>query len=204
MTRNKVFLRSIGVLAVVFAIVASILFWTAARPSMAAYAAAQARLGQLPADERFSISGLAVVDYSRPGWHRRLSLFDGSGELVGTFLVAHARNSGDYGSAKSFSNEMDSNQSSLGLFRIVDLYEGDHGIALRLEGLDPGLNDHAFARDIVIHGADYVSLGSLLENIISGNGAGVGRSLGCPAVSRDAMPVVAEVLGRSGYLYIHH
>ncbi|MEZ5276369.1 MAG: murein L,D-transpeptidase catalytic domain family protein [Opitutaceae bacterium] len=183
---------------------ASILFWMAARPGAEAYAAAQARLGKLRADERSSIRGLAVVDYSRPGWHRRLALYDAAGDLVGTYLVAHARNSGDYVTAVSFSNELDSNQSSLGLYRILDLYDGDHGIALRLEGLDPGLNDQAFARDIVIHGADYVSLGSLLENILSGNGAGVGRSLGCPAVSRDAMPIVAEVLAQGGYLYIHH
>ena len=99
---------------------------------------------------------------------------------------------------------MDSNQSSLGLFRVLEAYEGDHGAALRLEGLDPGINDHAFERDIVIHGADYVSFGSILENLFTGKGPGVGRSLGCPAVSLEARDEVISNLGDGGYLFIHY
>jgi hypothetical protein len=118
--------------------------------------------------------------------------------------VAHARYSGDYVSAISFSNEMDSNQSSLGLYRVLQVYEGEHGSALRLEGLDPGINDRAFERDIVIHGADYVSFGSILENLFTGKGLGVGRSLGCPAVSLAARDEVISNLSDGGYLYIHY
>ena len=99
---------------------------------------------------------------------------------------------------------MDSNQSSLGLYRVLRVYEGDHGTALRLEGLDPGINDHAFERDIVIHGADYVSFGSILENLFTGKGAGVGRSLGCPAVSLAARDEVISNLGDGGYLFIRY
>lgn len=180
-----------------------LLYREASRPGAEALAAAGERIGQLPAGARSVTGGLAVVDYSRPGWHRRLALYDARGNLLGTYLVAHARNSGGYDRADSFSNEVDSNQSSLGLFLVVNRYEGEHGTALRLEGLDPGLNDRAFERDIVVHGADYVSFRSIVENVWSGKGAGVGRSLGCPAVSRQAMPVVARTLDRGGYLYIH-
>ena len=99
---------------------------------------------------------------------------------------------------------MDSNQSSLGLYRVLQVYEGEHGTALRLEGLDPGINDHAFERDIVIHGADYVSFGSILENLFTGKGPGVGRSLGCPAVSLAARDEIISNLSDGGYLFIHY
>ena len=180
-----------------------LLYREASRPGAEALAVARERIGQLPAGAQSVTGGLAVVDYSRPGWHRRLALYDADGRLLGTFLAAHARKSGDYREASAFSNEVDSHQSSLGLFRVLHAYEGEHGTALRLEGLDAGVNDRAFERDIVIHGADYVSLGSILENILSGKGPGVGRSLGCPAVSRRAMPVLAGLLDKGGFLYIH-
>jgi len=99
---------------------------------------------------------------------------------------------------------MDSNQSSLGLYRVLRAYEGEHGAALRLEGLDPGINDHALERDIVIHGADYVSFGSILENLFSGKGPGVGRSLGCPVVSFTARDELIRELSDGGYLFIYH
>jgi len=178
-------------------------FLSSSRADDSAQAAARLRLGALSSDDRVGALPLTVVDYSRPGWHCRLALYDAQGALMETYLVSHARNSGDYVSAVSFSNEMDSNQSSLGLFRITGVYEGEHGIALRLEGLDPGLNDRAHERAIVIHGADYVSLWSILENTVTGKGPGVGRSLGCPAVSLHAMPELAETLSKGGYLYFH-
>lgn len=200
---GKAVFVSIGLVAVLIAGVAFGLYQAASRPAPEAVAAARHRLDQLPPNEREEIRGLAVVDFSRPGWHRRLALYDHSGDLVGTYLVAHARNSGDHVSAISFSNEMDSNQSSLGLYRVLHLYDGEHGPALRLEGLDPGINDRAFERDIVIHGADYVSFGSILENLFSGKGPGVGRSLGCPAVSFAARDEVVQELSDGGYLFIH-
>ena len=126
------------------------LFQVACRADPQVLDVARRRLEQLPSEEQAGIGGLAVVDFSRPGWHRRLALYDRSGNLVNTFLVAHARDSGDYVSAVSFSNEIDSNQSSLGLYRVLQVYEGEHGSAVRLEGLDPGINDHAFERDICL------------------------------------------------------
>lgn len=178
-------------------------FFTATRASPEALARARQHLNTTVGPDRTAIAGLAVVDFSRPAWHRRLALYDEDGDLVGTFLVAHARESGDYVMASRFSNENGSNQSSLGLYRVLGAYEGQHGRALRLEGLDPGLNDRAFERDIVVHGADYVSFGSILDNLLQGKGPGVGRSLGCPAVSRNAIDPVIETLPDGSYLYVH-
>ena len=82
--------------------------------------------------------------------------------------------------------------SSLGLFVTRDSYVGSNGYSLRLDGLDPGLNDHALARAIVIHGAPYVS-----ESIAALQGR-LGRSWGCPAVSPSvARPLIDLIKGGS-------
>ena len=53
---------------------------------------------------------------------------------------------------------------------------GGNGYSLRLRGLEPGFNDQARQRAIVIHGAPYV-------NPVAAKMQGrLGRSLGCPAV----------------------
>lgn len=100
---------------------------------------------------------LAVIDYSQPSTARRLWIFDlNKRTLVLRDLVAHGQKSGE-NFATQFSNRMGSFQSSLGLFRTQESYEGSHGYSLRMDGLEPGFNDLARDRDIVIHAADYVS-----------------------------------------------
>ena len=67
-------------------------------------------------------------------------------------LVAHGRGSGE-NFATRFSNGDGSHQTSLGLFRTADTYVGTNGYSLRLDGLEPGVNDRARERAIVMHGA---------------------------------------------------
>ncbi|MGH8816901.1 MAG: murein L,D-transpeptidase catalytic domain-containing protein [Achromobacter pestifer] len=71
-------------------------------------------------------------------------------------LVAHGRNSGE-SIATQFSNQNESFATSLGLFRTQESYRGQNGYSLRMKGLEPGFNDNAFDRAIVIHGVPYVS-----------------------------------------------
>lgn len=119
---------------------------------------------------------LTVIDYSRPSIEERLWVFDlRSGELVHRELVAHGEGTGA-DLATRFSNEPDSHQSSLGLFVTDAPYVGKHGYSLRLRGLEPGVNDRAWERAIVIHGAEYVSRGAIASL------GRLGRSWGCPAV----------------------
>ncbi|HYG07398.1 MAG TPA: murein L,D-transpeptidase catalytic domain family protein, partial [Stenotrophomonas sp.] len=119
---------------------------------------------------------LSVIDYSRPSTERRLWVFDVARQrLLFQEWVAHGRNSGE-NMAAHFSNSDGSFMSSLGAFTAQETYTGHNGYSLRLQGLEPGFNDKARARAIVIHGAPYVS-----EALIHSQGR-LGRSLGCPAV----------------------
>ena len=128
---------------------------------------------------------LAVIDYSRPSLMPRLWVFDlAAGRLLYEEVVAHGQGSGE-NMATRFSNRDGSHQSSLGLFVTADTYVGRNGYSLRMRGLEPGVNDAAEARAIVMHGAPYVdpSQGQRMGRL--------GRSWGCPAVrSAVARPMI--------------
>lgn len=133
---------------------------------------------------------LAVIDYSRPSTEARLWVFDlATRQLLYAELVAHGRNSGD-NYARSFSNTLGSYESSLGLFRTQEPYDGHNGYSLRMEGLEAGFNDQAGARAIVMHGAPYVNQGFLRAQ------GRLGRSQGCPAVRPEiARPLIDTIKG---------
>ena len=119
---------------------------------------------------------LTVIDYSLPSTARRLWVIDvAHSRVLFNELVAHGERSGE-DTPVAFSNRAGSRQSSLGLFRAEDVYDGEHGVSLRLAGLEPGVNDRARERRIVMHGAPYVS-----EAFIAEHGR-LGRSWGCPAL----------------------
>jgi hypothetical protein len=143
--------------------------------------------GELRRDDR-----LTVIDYSLPSTEPRLWVFDlASGRLLFRELVAHGVGSGD-NYATRFSNRDGSRQTSLGLFRTGDTYQGANGYSMRLHGLEAGTNDLAFDRTIVVHGAWYVS-----EEMARRQGR-LGRSWGCPALSRErARPVIDTIRGGS-------
>jgi hypothetical protein len=123
---------------------------------------------------------LTVIDYSLPSVEPRLWVVDReSREVLFQELVAHGKNSGDNLTTR-FSNTPDSLQTSLGLFSTDDTYVGTNGYSLRLEGLEPDVNDRARARAIVMHGAPYVNAETARKL------GRLGRSWGCPAVSLES------------------
>ncbi len=131
---------------------------------------------------------LAVIDFSLPSARQRLWIFDlTEHRLLLRDLVAHGKNSG-MTSPSEFSNIEGSHQSSLGLFRAQESYRGKHGYSLRLDGLEPGINDLARQRAIVIHGADYVNADWVRDY------GRIGRSHGCPAVGREIISQVVDNL----------
>ncbi len=138
---------------------------------------------------------LAVIDYAQPSTEPRLWVFDLSGpSLLFIEHVAHGQGSGE-NLARHFSNREGSHQSSLGLFRTGETYDGDNGYSLRLDGLEPGLNDRARARAIVMHGAAYVDP---LQALRQGR---LGRSFGCPAVRTAVARPLIDAIKQGQLLY---
>lgn len=141
---------------------------------------------------------LAVIDFSLSANDPRLWVFDlHQQRLLFEERVSHGRGSGNE-RAKWFSNTPESYQSSLGLFRTLNSYDGSNGYSMRLEGLEAGVNDLAYQRAIVVHGADYVS-----ERFIAENGR-LGRSHGCPAVRQEIVRPLIDTLKDDHYLFAYY
>jgi len=141
---------------------------------------------------------LAVIDYSRPSTEPRLWVFDlKRHQLLHQELVAHGRNSGE-NYATHFSNTEGSLESSLGLYRTLDSYNGSNGYSLRMEGLDRGFNDRAFERAIVMHGAPYVD-----PKLAQSQGR-IGRSWGCPAVRPQIAHKVIDELKGGQFVFAYY
>ncbi len=140
---------------------------------------------------------LAVIDYSRASTEQRLWVFDLSvPKLLFVEHVAHGQGSGD-DRARLFSNREGSHQTSLGLFRTGETYAGGNGYSLRLDGLEPGINDRARERAIVMHGAAYVDP---LRALKQGR---LGRSFGCPAVRTSVARPLIDAIKQGQLLFAY-
>jgi len=140
---------------------------------------------------------LSIIDYSKPSTEKRFFIIDiENHKLIYHTLVAHGKKSG-YLNATKFSNKIGSHKSSLGFFRTGNSYFGIRGFSLQLEGLEKGINDNARLRGIIIHGANYVD-----ERFVNGNGV-IGRSWGCPAVSKKLSKEIINLLKDGSLLYIY-
>jgi len=141
---------------------------------------------------------LTVIDFSRPSTVKRMWVFDlRSRKLLFEEVVSHGRGSGRT-MATTFSNKPESFQSSLGLYRTAETYTGKHGYSLRLDGLEPGVNDRARERAIVMHGADYVD-----QRAAESQGY-LGRSLGCPALRPAVTRQLIEAVKDGGLLFAYY
>lgn len=132
---------------------------------------------------------LTIIDYSKPSTERRLWVIDlKNDKVLFNTWVSHGKNSGKT-QATSFSNRPGSLKSSFGVFSTTsEAYTGHNGYSLRLKGLEPGINDNAYQRAIVIHGARYVS-----RDVVKDYGT-LGRSWGCPAVNKElAKPIINSI-----------
>jgi hypothetical protein len=142
---------------------------------------------------------LAVIDFSLPSTEPRLWVFDfaPAPRLLYAEHVAHGRGSGE-AMAERFSNIEGSHQSSLGLFRTAETYHGGNGYSLRLDGLEPGINDRARERLIVMHGAPYVD-----PDLARAQGR-LGRSFGCPAVRPAVARSLIDTLSDGHLLFAYY
>ncbi|UYZ58932.1 murein L,D-transpeptidase catalytic domain family protein [Hymenobacter latericus] len=140
---------------------------------------------------------LTVVDFNLPSTEKRLWVLDLEQKtVVFNTLVAHGHNSGE-NMATNFSNQNESNMSSLGFYVTDTEYYGKHGRSLKLDGVDLGYNDNARDRAVVMHGAEYVS-----EDFIRQFGR-LGRSLGCPALPMDQYAQIIDAVGGGTCLFLN-
>lgn len=159
-----------------------------------------AYLGYLRLKEKGALRNeqiLSICDFSQSSFQKRLYIIDVAHfKVIKNTYVAHGRNSGlQY--ANNFSNTPESLQSSLGFFVTKATYLGKHGLSLRLNGMEPGINCKAEERAIVVHGADY----------IGAHRAGapyMGRSFGCPAVPQAEAPEVINTIKDGTCMFIYH
>ncbi|MEO5591430.1 MAG: murein L,D-transpeptidase catalytic domain family protein [Chitinophagaceae bacterium] len=143
-------------------------------------------------------SVLTICDFSQSSRRKRFFVIDIEQQkvLINTY-VAHGRKSGsEY--ARSFSNSPESHMSSLGFYKTESTYYGGNGLSLKIEGLERGFNDKADARNIVIHGSDYVGAGFIKNNPFNG------RSFGCPAVPSNQVDDVINAIKNGSCLFIYH
>lgn len=119
---------------------------------------------------------ISIIDFTKKSSLKRFYTIDLEALAVKFFTyVSHGKNTGE-DEAKSFSNVVHSNQSSLGFYVTGETYVGSKGYSLRLDGMEKGYNDRIRERAVVIHNAEYVS-----EAWIQKYGR-LGRSQGCPAL----------------------
>lgn len=148
--------------------------------------------------EKLSSTVISIIDFSLPSNKKRLFIIDLENyRLLFNTYVAHGRNTGREW-ATSFSNQSQSYKSSPGFYKTAETYQGKNGYSLKLEGLERGINDNAYDRGIVIHGAEYVS-----QSLANVQGY-IGRSQGCPAVPvQESRPIINTIKDGS-VVFIYH
>lgn len=141
---------------------------------------------------------LTLVDFSLSSNTKRLWVIDlATNTILFQSLVAHGRNTGEE-FATNFSNKTSSFQSSLGFYITGEVYKGKHGLSLKLDGLEKGINCNARSRAVVIHGADYVSESFIRQH------KRLGRSQGCPALPNDLTLPIINTIKEQSILFIYH
>jgi hypothetical protein len=140
---------------------------------------------------------ISIIDYSKLSTEKRFFLIDlESKQLLYRCFVAHGKNTGE-NKAENFSNISGSLKSSLGFYVTAETYSGDNGYSLKLDGLERGINDNARTREIVIHGAAYVS-----QDFIDKYGR-LGRSWGCPALPSELSKEIIDKISDGSCLFIY-
>ena len=141
---------------------------------------------------------LTLIDFSLSSNSKRLWVIDlSTNTILYNSLVAHGRNTGEE-FATRFSNASESFKSSLGFYATGEIYNGKHGMSLKLDGLEKGVNDNARSRGVVMHAADYVS------NFFIKAHKRLGRSQGCPALPEELTQEIINTIKNKSCLYIYH
>lgn len=148
---------------------------------------------------------VAIIDFSMASTERRFFLINTQTGEVNKYYSSHGVGTSRTNFASRFSNTKDSRQTSLGFYLGGGLYQGHYGNTLRMYGLQKS-NDQAYNRDIVLHGAWYVSedfIKQINPNTKAPYGR-IGHSWGCPAVGLGVIDKLANSLKDGGVILHYH
>jgi hypothetical protein len=136
---------------------------------------------------------VVIIDMGLHSSKKRFVLFDLKTGKFEKHNVAHGSGSDPDkdGWVERFSNAEGSNATSVGFYKTLYTYNGNHGRSLKIDGLE-STNNNALARAVVIHGADYVS----------DKNSKAGRSWGCPALDNAVVQGVIDKLQGGAMLLI--
>jgi L,D-transpeptidase catalytic domain len=148
-------------------------------------------------------STIIIVDFAKPSSQPRLyavNLLAGTG-IDTPIAVAHGIGSdpNDDGIADRFSNVYNSLASSLGAARGAELYHGQNGLSLRLDGLDFS-NSQMRVRDIVAHSYAPERRRYFNASLIAVRGR-PGSSEGCFVVAPEHRDWLFSLLANGGFLF---
>ncbi len=151
----------------------------------------QAHAGSFPNKKYISMIDMSAHS-STPRWY----LYETASGRVFRHKTMHGARSdlNNDGFAEHFSNEIDSNETSLGGYKTLETYYGGNGFSLRLDGLD-STNSNARRRYIVVHGDDSVHDEPNDTPNVSG---------GCPAVDRKYVKDLISKIKGGSLIYIWH
>ena len=144
---------------------------------------------------------VTIIDYELHSSAKRMWVIDlETKRLLFHEHVTHGRGSDPNhdGFADRMSNVNGSNSSNVGLMVTGETYTGARGFSLKLDGLEPGFNDNARSRGIVVHGATYADEGFLQQH------GKTGRSQGCPAVDPDVNGAVIETIKDGNLVFAYY
>ena len=104
-------------------------------------------------------------------------------------LVSHGSGGMDYSLSPKFSNDPGSNCTSLGKYKVGEVYYGQYGKSYKLYGLENS-NSNAFRRAVVLHSYDCVPDEEIFPK-------GVCNTSGCAGVSANFFKQISTIIEES-------
>jgi hypothetical protein len=131
-----------------------------------------------------------LVDMSMPSGANRFFVYDLEKNVIAySALVAHGSCNENFRSRPKFSNAPNTGCSSLGKYKVGELYNGKYGKSYRLYGLDNS-NSTAYKRGVVIHPYDCVPDKEIYPAVLC-------NSFGCPMVSYTFFGKLSQIISGS-------
>lgn len=140
---------------------------------------------------------ITLIDFKRPSDKKRLWVIDLKNlKILYYGLVTHGKNSGKR-YATHFSNKINSYKSSIGAMITGKSYHGKFGLAVRIHGLEKGVNDMVNQRAVVFHSSTYATPSYLKKT------GHLGRSLGCFAINPKHSKKVFKTIQGGSFIYVY-